>query len=77
MAEKYLEIEVSSGNVFDDLGFDNAREMLVKSRIAYAIALKIEKQGLTQAEAADALGIDQPKVSILFAESWVASRYPG
>ncbi len=63
MAEKDLEIEVSSGNVFDDLGFDNAREMLIKSRIAYAIALKIEQQGLTQSDAADALGIDQPKVS--------------
>lgn len=65
MAEKDLEIEVSSGNVFDDLGFDNAREMLVKSRIAQAIAEKIEQQGLTQSEAANVLGIDQPKVSYL------------
>lgn len=65
MAEKDLEIEVSSGNVFDDLGFDNAREMLVKSRIAQAIASKIEKLGLTQALAAEILGIDQPKVSYL------------
>ena len=65
MAEKDIAIEVSNGNVFDDLGFDNVREMLIKSRIAYAIALNIEQQGLTQAEAADALGIDQPKVSYI------------
>ena len=65
MTEKDLEIEASSGNVFADLGFDNAREMLVKSRLAQAIACKIEQQGLTQAEAANVLGIDQPKVSYL------------
>lgn len=65
MPNKDLKIEVSSGNVFDDLGFDNAREMLVKSRIAQAISHKIEQQGLTQSEAANVLGIDQPKVSYL------------
>lgn len=65
MTEKDLEIEVSSGNVFADLGFDNAGEMLVKTRLAQAIAYRIEQQGLTQQEAANVLGIDQPKVSYL------------
>ena len=65
MAEKELEIEVSSGNVFADLGFDNAREMLVKSRMAHVIAFKIEQQQLTQTQAAEILGIDQPKISHL------------
>ncbi len=65
MAQNDIEIEVSSGNVFADLGFDNAREMLVKSRMAHVIAFKIEQQKLTQAQAAEILGIDQPKVSHL------------
>jgi len=65
MTEKNLEIVVGSGNVFSDLGFDNAREMLVKSALAQAIASKLEKLGLTQALAAEILGIDQPKVSYL------------
>lgn len=65
MAENDLEIEVSSGNVFADLGFDDAGEMLVKSRIARVIAIKIKQQKLTQAQAAKILGIDQPKVSYL------------
>jgi len=63
--QKDLEIEVSSGNVFADLGFDNAREMLIKSAIAQMIVSNIEKLGLTQALAAELLGIDQPKVSYL------------
>ncbi len=65
MTEKDTKIEVSSGNVFADLGFDNTGEMIVKSRMAYVIALKIEKRKLTQVQAAEVLGIDQPKVSHL------------
>ncbi len=65
MTANDVEIEVSSGNVFADLGFDNAREMLIKSAMAQVIAARIEKLGLTQALAAEILGIDQPKVSCL------------
>ena len=65
MTDKDLNIEVGSENVFEDLGFDNAREMLTKSSIAQAIATKIEQKGLSQAEAASVLNIDQPKVSYL------------
>jgi len=39
--------------------------LLVKSEIAALIALIIEKRGLTQAKAAEILGIDQPSVSDL------------
>lgn len=55
----------SSGNVFADLGFPSASEELVKAQLAGRIVDAIEERGLTQAQAADILGIDQPKVSAL------------
>ncbi len=60
-----LKVEESSGNVFADLGFPNAEEALAKSRLAQCIAEIIEKQHLTQVQAAALLGIDQPKISKL------------
>lgn len=56
---------VSSGNVFADLGFRNAEEMLAKAELAQRIAVIIERRRLTQAKAAKVLGVDQPKVSAL------------
>jgi predicted XRE-type DNA-binding protein len=55
----------SSGNVFTDIGVRNPDEALVKAKLARVIALAIEARQMTQSEAADLLGIDQPKVSSL------------
>ena len=60
-----IPVERSSGNVFEDIGLAQSAELLVRSEIAARIALTIEKRGLTQAKAADILGIDQPSVSDL------------
>ena len=60
-----IPVERSSGNVFEDIGLAQSAELLVKSEIAARIALIIEKRGLTQAKAAEILGIDQPSVSDL------------
>ncbi len=56
---------VSSGNVFADLGFHDAAEMLAKADLAQKISGAIARRGLTQAEAAELLGVDQPKISAL------------
>jgi predicted XRE-type DNA-binding protein len=56
----------SSGNVFEDLGLPNASELQVKADLAFEIMETIAERGLTQAEAADILGVDQPKISALF-----------
>lgn len=53
----------SSGNVFADLGVPDAQAALVKSDLAAAIAATIRQRGLTQAQAAMLLGIDQSRVS--------------
>ena len=54
-----------SGNVFADIGFANANEMLARSELVRHINKIIEQRGLTQVEAAELLGINQPKVSAL------------
>jgi predicted XRE-type DNA-binding protein len=58
-------IERGSGNVFADLGFENADEMLAKAQLVHAISTAMEATGVTQTEIADRIGIDQAKVSKL------------
>jgi predicted XRE-type DNA-binding protein len=53
----------SSGNVFADMGLEDADELLIKADLAIAIAGIIKQRGLSQTTAAGVLGIDQPKVS--------------
>ena len=55
----------STGNVFADLGIENADEYLAKSELAAEILRIVQRRRLTQAEAAKLLGIRQPKVSEL------------
>ena len=54
-----------SGNVFTDLGFDDAEERLLKAKLAGKIAQLIEEKGWTQAQTAERIALDQPKVSRL------------
>jgi len=58
-------VEVSSGNVFADLGFEDSEERLLKAKLAIKIAQLIEKKGWTQAQTAERISLDQPKVSRL------------
>ena len=58
-------VELGSGNVFADLGFDNAEEMLAKARLVSEMQKVIKKKKLKQEKAAEILGLTQPKLSIL------------
>jgi predicted XRE-type DNA-binding protein len=60
-----IKVQQSSGNVFSDLELPNPEEMLTKAELARQISQIITKRHLTQIEAAELLGIDQPKVSAL------------
>jgi predicted XRE-type DNA-binding protein len=60
-----ITVQQSSGNVFADLGLPDAEEAKAKAGMAQTIADVISMRGLTQAQAADILGIDQPKISYL------------
>lgn len=56
-------IERGSSNVYADLGLPDAEEMLVKAQLASKIGDIIKRRKLTQSQAAELLGITQPKLS--------------
>ncbi len=58
-----IEIEDSSGNVYEDLQMPDADAMHVKARLASKISDIIRHKHLTQQQAAEVLGIPQPKLS--------------
>lgn len=62
---KKLTYEISSGNVFADLGFENPEEALVKSDLIFKISQIIKRKKYTQKEAAKIIKVDQPRVSLL------------
>ena len=62
MAKKVVK---SSGNIFLDLGFPSheAAVMLLRAELAEALRVWLEREGLTQAQAARRLKVRQPRVS--------------
>ena len=60
-------ITKAGGNVFADLGFSpvEARNLRLRSQMMTALRNFIEKQRLTQAEAARRLRVGQPRISDL------------
>lgn len=60
-----IEVEISSGNVYADIGLPDAEEMLVKAQLAQKIGELMQNRRLTQAAAAKLFGMTQPKVSAL------------
>jgi len=60
-----LDKQTSPGNVFADIGVENAGEHMVKAGLVLKIERTIRARGLTQQDAAAVLGIDQPKVSAM------------
>lgn len=57
------DIEAGSTNVYADLGLPNAEEMWIKAQLATKIGDIIKRRKLTQVQAAELLGITQPKLS--------------
>ena len=57
-----FEFEESTGNVYADLGHENATEMLVKAQLATKIGEIIKARKWTQREASDVLGLTQPRL---------------
>lgn len=60
-----MKITRGTGNVFADLGYADADERQTKLRLAHMINGVITRQKLTQARAAEKLGVNQPKISAL------------
>ena len=64
---KTVKLTRSTGNVFRDLGFspDEAEYLKVRSELMVNLQKVIKVRGLKQAEAAELLGVTQPRVSDL------------
>lgn len=58
-------VTYGSGNVFADMGLPNPEERLLKAKLARLVNKAVQGKGWTQTEAAEVLGITQPKVSDL------------
>ena len=63
--QEEIEVYHGSDNIFADLGLPNPEERMAKAVLSIQIHDIIKKRHLTQAKAAELLGIDQPKVSAL------------
>lgn len=63
--EDDIPVSESPGNVFADLGVTEPEEALTKAHLASHIRQLIKTRRLTQADAADLMSLDQPKVSAL------------
>jgi len=62
---KNIEYEESSGNVFEDLGLEDAEELNTRAHIGYHVFKLLDEKNLKQREISDLLGIKQPEVSHL------------
>jgi predicted XRE-type DNA-binding protein len=63
--QKSIEFEISSGNVFADLGLEDADQLLARAQIGFHVFRILEGKRLRQREIAEILGIAQPDVSHL------------
>jgi len=60
---RQMKIEKGSNNVYADIGMPDAGEMLVKAHLAAKIGEIVKQRRLTQQQAAEILGMTQPKLS--------------
>lgn len=58
-----MKIKKGSNNVYADIGMPDAGEMLVKAHLAAKIGEIVKQRHLTQQQAAEILGMTQPKLS--------------
>ena len=65
MGKTRIEIDAGAGNVFADLGYPDAKERTLKVELALEVNRALRQSKLTQARAAELLGIVQPHVSDL------------
>lgn len=65
-------ITPSSGNVFTDLGFDEAeaRVLALRAELMVRLSQELKAKGWTQAQAAKQLGVTQPRISKLNQGTW-------
>lgn len=63
--EENIDFELSGGNVFADIGFSNAEEMLLKSELVRQINNTIKSQKLNSSQSRNLLNMDDEMLSNL------------
>jgi predicted XRE-type DNA-binding protein len=58
-------VEVGSGNVFADLGLDDADELYTRAALGVQVMKILKGRSYTQKQAAEFLGLKQPEVSAI------------
>jgi predicted XRE-type DNA-binding protein len=58
-----IKAQESTGNIFTDIGLEDAEKMEVKARLAFKISEIIKHRHMTQTQASEVLGMPQPKLS--------------
>ena len=53
----------SSGNVFADMGLEDADELMIRAQLGHAVRIILEQKKRKQREISELLGIDQAEVS--------------
>ena len=60
-----IDYEESSGNVFADMGLEDADELHTRAKLGYSVRQILKQRGLKQREIAEILDLKQPEVSHL------------
>lgn len=60
-----IKVEPSCGNVFADLGLENAEQLLLHAKLVSRLSDIIESRGLSRGRAAKLLGVKQSELSKL------------
>ncbi len=58
-----VDVEMSSGNVFADIGLHDADKLKIKSGLVIEITRAVRSLGLSQEEAGRRMGLPQSKIS--------------
>ena len=62
---KKIQHQVGSGNIFADLGLEDADELLTRAKLGHSVRMILKDRGLNQKNISDLLKIDQSEVSKL------------
>lgn len=65
MPAQNKEYEITTGNIFADLGLSDSEDLLARARLLQEAQGLIQSSGLSQKEVAAKLNISQPKVFLL------------
>ena len=63
--KRKIEFEESSGNIFADLGFEDAEELYARGLIGCYVVKLLKEKNMRQRELAELLGVKQAEISHL------------